>query len=35
VQLWIRIWGGWDGNIYIASATSLPNFSPARQQFLP
>jgi hypothetical protein len=35
VQLWVKVWGGWNGYIYIASAKKLPNFSPARKTSFP
>ena len=30
LQQWLMVWNGYDGNIYITSAKTLPNFQPPR-----
>ena len=30
LQLWLMVWNGYDGNIYITSADKLPNFTPPK-----
>ena len=30
LQLWLMVWNGYDGNIYITSANKLPNFTPPK-----
>ena len=30
LQLWLMVWNGYDGNIYISSARRLPHFQPPK-----